>query len=292
MKRTIFRLAALLILLFPCGRPAAAAESSHSLRPRWIKEQPVPTNGTYTFEVTFVAGCRSLEEARAASREALAKNIERKETVRTVESLDRTVRQHTDGRGRLSEVQDQDYAIHVLLDGEPVQLHYIKHDEYWVLENGEYSLYTLFSVARKGQTPRFDEVTFTERYGSSAVVRSLIPGWGQFYKGQMYKGTLIAGGTIGLIAGIVSLESSRAIVLRWMQEQPTFAQEYLREADELATSRNIAIGAALALYVYNLIDAAVSPGARRAVVHPSSPGWTLAPATDGTTFGISLAYRF
>ena len=57
--------------------------------------------------------------------------------------------------------------------------------------------------------------------------------------------------------------------------------------------RNVSIGVAVATYVYNLIDAATSKGARRVKVHKrAGEGLTFTPDvwTDGA--GMTFSYTF
>ena len=77
--------------------------------------------------------------------------------------------------------------------------------------------------------------------------------------------------------------------------EPTI-KTYSTKADHFATARNICIGAAAALYVYNLIDAIAAPGARRiAVRRRNSNGQTYSfvPAVmpDGSA-GMVAAVTF
>jgi len=60
-------------------------------------------------------------------------------------------------------------------------------------------------------------------------------------------------------------------------------KSYINSASNLATGRNVCIGAAAALYVYGLIDAIVAPGARRVVITPSA---------DSRSVGVSASVRF
>ena len=58
--------------------------------------------------------------------------------------------------------------------------------------------------------------------------------------------------------------------------------------------RNFCIGAAAALYVYNLIDAIAAKGAKRVIVKPTGrPSFSLVPTVmDNGGCGLVFAYRF
>lgn len=56
-----------------------------------------------------------------------------------------------------------------------------------------------------------DNITFSRKHGIRGFACSIIPGWGQFYKGQKVKGTCIMGeGEILFIGGIIATESLRS----------------------------------------------------------------------------------
>lgn len=95
-----------------------------------------------------------------------------------------------------------------------------------------------------------DNITFSRKHGIRGFACSIIPGWGQFYKGQKVKGTCImGGGEILFIGGIIATESLRSSYVKKRNKQPKFFQTYNTKADNYENTRNICIGAAAALYV-------------------------------------------
>ena len=135
--------------------------------------------------------------------------------------------------------------------------------------------------------PLYDnwEVT-TQYYNCSGLWRSaIVPGWGQMYKGSYLKGGLVMGGFVGCIAGVVFTESQRGVYLAKVGKthDVNAKKSYINSASNLATGRNVCIGAAAAVYVYGMIDAIVAPGARRVVVVPSA---------DNRSVGVSASVRF
>ena len=76
-----------------------------------------------------------------------------------------------------------------------------------------------------------------------------------------------------------------------MNEQPKFFQTYNTKADNCENARNIYIGAAAALYVYNLIDAIVAPGAKRVIVKKNRYP-VIQPVASNDFSGVSLSWRF
>lgn len=111
------------------------------------------------------------------------------------------------------------------------------------------------------------------------------------YKGSMVKGGCILGGEIALVAALISAESMRASYVKKMKENPRQLKLYNTKADQWENIRNVCIGGAAALYVYNLIDAIVAPGARRVVVRKQKT-FALLPLVAPDYQGISLVFNF
>ena len=124
---------------------------------------------------------------------------------------------------------------------------------------------------------------------------SVIPGAGQLYKGQRLKGSLMMGGAALGAGAIILCESRRSYYQTRIIEQPKFAREYHSKSDHWMAGRNIAIGATAALMVWSVVDAAVTPGATRVKVSPSS-ALSFRPAVlttqDDFAMGATLAITF
>lgn len=171
-------------------------------------------------------------------------------------------------------------------------------DEYWELIRGldgktYYEYYALFAVSSNSSMPEFDKFSTTTSYGAKGLMMSVIPGMGQIYKGSPVKGYCILGGEIACVGGIVFCDLQRASYIKKMKEQPKYAKEYASRADNWENGRNICIGAAAALYVYNLVDAAVIKGARRVKVKKENGcGFSFNPSFNMNNTGVSLTYNF
>lgn len=102
---------------------------------------------------------------------------------------------------------------------------------------------------------------------------------------------------------------SEKIKPQWLHKQPkptnlTFVYETdyavgkslddATKRDHFATGRNICVGAAAALYVYNLLDAFVTPGARRVVTLRSNGNtYAFAPTLlEGNAPGVGMVMSF
>lgn len=168
-------------------------------------------------------------------------------------------------------------------------------DEYWEYvsyPDGSrgYEYYALFAVSETANAPIYDEFSTTTSYGFKPVVMSLIPGWGQMYKGSTAKGITLLAAEVAAIGGIIFTENERATYESKMRSQPNFARQYKTKVDNYETARNCCIGAAAAIYVYNLIDAIVAPGTKRVVVKPRNMQFTPVASKDFS--GVTLSYRF
>lgn len=173
-------------------------------------------------------------------------------------------------------------------------------DDYWeydasVGDAGEYTYYALYAVSSTNQQPDFDHFEVTRSYGIAPVFMSIIPGVGQFYKGQKGKGiSMICGGT-ACAGAIIFCDNQRASYVAKILEQPKHAQTYKTRADNYETARNVAIGLTGALVVWSVIDAAVSPGVTQIKIRKGEtlrvkPTAFLLPT--GVTIGTSFCYSF
>ena len=154
--------------------------------------------------------------------------------------------------------------LDIIADGKPVSVRCMLADEWVSRKGGGY--YALYQVADAGRD--FVPFHITDRYGATPVFLSLIPGVGQFYKGDALKGSLFLGGCALGGAGVVFLESQRKACISQQQQthDVNLLKQYSADERNYSIARNIVIGITAALYLYNLIDAGAAPGARRLVV--------------------------
>ena len=160
-------------------------------------------------------------------------------------------------------------------------------DEYIVHTTNGYTAYLLVQTA-KNPTYTYEEVTISDKYGFSA--RAFIPGMAQIHKGSKGKGLCIITAEVAAIAGIIFTENERASYESKMRSQPNFAKQYKTKMDNYETARNCCIGAAAAIYIYNLIDAIVAPGDKRIIVKPNT--LRVSPMASTEYSGITLSYHF
>ena len=271
-----------------CGQEVM--ERSEKLRPVWLADRtPKASNGTFHYQITECEH-RNLQDARHSCLLNLSTYIKRSFHI-SEQAVAEIQKEQNDGRFSENESYHFEYDI----QGEKVTVVSCKYDEYWeyvAYPNGEkvYRCYTLYGIADKA-TPSFDRLTFTRKYGVKGFARSLIvPGWGQLYKGNTVKGACILGGEVVLVAGILVAENLRSSYVKKMHEQPKHIDTYNTKADNWANVRNVCIGGAAALYVYNLVDALVANGRKRSITH-KPVRLAIYPAV-GDCNGMTLGYRF
>ena len=139
----------------------------------------------------------------------------------------------------------------------------------------------------------FDRVYKTNSYGVGPAVLSIVPGLGQMYKGSTVKGLCLLTGVAACGVGALLCDNERADYKNKIKEQPQFAQSYNNKAKNFETARNVCIGVAAAVWLYNIIDAATARGSTKIVVSPAMGTFLSAyPVLTPNTCGISLTYNF
>ena len=266
-------------------------------KPKWVNNTPRELNPTYRF-VEIVSTGSTIESARAARLHQLALNEKIASAAQvaissgTLTTIEDVYTEH----GMTSKQTDKSH-INVTVDDENYILQARLVDEYFVgSAYGVKQLHSLYMVA-VCDNPIFDHAGLSTSYGVSPLFISVIPGAGQWYKGSKAKGAMFLGGTAALAGGMVYCQS-RIINSRNLAAQtynPEHLRIYSRRISNFSTARNVCIGAAAALYIWNLVDAVVAPGARRVVVRPAMNfgGYSLENSNSSAdAVGLSAALTF
>ena len=269
---------------------------SEDQRPKWTKVTPKPTNNSYEIFLTKSSLAETLEGAKMISLKELAKHVTHKSIISDQQLY--TVKSDQNGRnGNISEEKYKDtYEMTVKETTQDIQIIYKIIDEYWETEivHGIKTtrLWTLYAVAKR-ENPQFDRFYSTCSYGAGPAFMSIIPGVGQMYKGSTLKGICMLGGVAACGLGALFCENEQSDYKNKIKEQPQFAQTYNTKANNYETARNICIGAAAAIWLYNIIDAAVAKGARKIVVSPNYGSYlSVHPVATPNSAGVSLTYNF
>ena len=287
------RLALLFVLLsILCGvQSVSAAHKSDRLKPKWMHTLPESLSDTYFFVVAHGTGT-SLDAARQASFIHLSRKLEDEHGLVVNTHLTQHTHNETTTHGSKGS-RVTDITITAEEQGREINIGCRIIDEYWDGKDSDYEIYVLYAVSRGLRGGSYDDnITVTSRYPGAGFL-SIVPSAGQFYKGDNLKGGLILAGQVASLGGVLICEETRASYVKKMYEQPQFATEYNSLASKWESGRNICIGVACAVYVYNLIDAFATKGAKRVVVKPARPMYvSLLPYADGHSCGANLSINF
>ena len=237
-----------------------SAGNGKEYKPAWMKKAPLsPRN-----DVEFVpVSVRSTDDL-ALNAKALGALADRLPSTWNVS-------QHVSAEDNDADTSIQTGKITVNADGEKKNLNCALVDEYRIVKNGIIYYDALYQVTR-GEGVPFLETYLTNKYGAKGCLLSIVPGLGQFSKGDPLKGGLFLGGCAAGAVGVVITESQRQAYISQMSQ--THDANILRQLDarqkNMGIARNVCIGATAAIYLWNLIDAAVAPGARRVVITGNS----------------------
>lgn len=259
----------LFLLLFPVSVQAQHSRSDR-IRPQWVKCPPVASNGTFNYETVHSVG-RSIDEARQKCLNALVLDSGMTQGVAVVTGIDsEDVLSQIWNNGRLTETVTVERKSEISMTTTEFTLFIKDISEYWTIDKyGNYNLTKLYAKSCGSGSPDFDQIRLTSHYGFRGLWRSaLVPGWGQFYKGANLKGALILGGSVAGAGGIVFAESMRKDRMSRISHTHdiNLIRRYASDISNYELTRNLCIGALAAIYLYNLIDAAVAPGAQRVVI--------------------------
>lgn len=162
---------------------------------------------------------------------------------------------------------------------------YVEH-----LAPGRWKVTLLVQTAKHPEYP-FENVEVTDKYPMSA--RVFIPGMAQIHKGSTVKGVSFIVGEVALAGGIVLAEAMRSSNVNLMQttHNSDNLKIYLSRSQTWATTRNICIAGAAALYVWNLVDGIAARGKSRLIIGEYA-SLDLNPYADTRSAGMSLAFNF
>lgn len=279
-----------------------AQEASDKVNPQWMKHTPAAkTYGVCYVPVTVYS--TDWQSASTLALNELTKYLPRNWNVSTVTDVERESYMEREGANKIgANKRTQTYRLHVRNEGDPVTIRCKEVDTYWeetfIGGNNQLKCTILYQVIAPNATTDFEHTSTTTQYGIHGLWRSMIvPGWGQFYKGSKGKGAMFLGGTAALAGGMVYCQSritnSRSLAAQTYN--PEHLRIYSRRISNFSTARNVCIGATAALYIWNLVDAVVAPGARRVVVKPAMNfgGYSLESTNEHSdALGLSAALTF
>ena len=270
-----------------------AGNKSDNLKPKWVVQAlPEAQSGTYIFVRSHGVGS-TLAGAKQMAFVSMSQKLEIERGLTVNTSVQSRERLYQNQKSSGSEYE-QEIVLDVTENGHQLKIVCREIDEYWTERDGKYDVDVLYTVTDKNSYGGSydDDIKVSAKYGAGAGFLSIIPSVGQFYKGSITKGSLILAGEIAAIGGVILCENTRASYIKKMQEQPRHTSEYNSLADSWETGRNICIGAAAAIYVYNIIDAFASPGAKRVIVKKGKASLSAVPYATSNTIGLGLALKY
>ena len=299
-----------LAILIVCSTWMAQADNkSDRLRPQWMTKQlPTPRSAGYIFVKAEGSGS-SLEAARQSCLVELASYLETERGLQINSHFQQhssmtTTKNYNEHRSSNANMaydftQTDNFNMEVIEKGRKINMVCRTVDEYWVKTGGTYFVTTLYTVADQNMYggSYYDRISTTSRYGAAGFA-SVIPGAGQFLKGDVAKGVSFLVADVACAAGIILCESTRAAYAAKVKQQPQYALQYSTRANNWATGRNICLGVTAGIWVWNVIDAFAAKGARRVIVKPQrgyfsmTPTSTFDPIHHTHDMGVGVAYHF
>lgn len=141
----------------------------------------------------------------------------------------------------------------------------------------------------KNPTYTPESVSTTDRYSFSA--RVFVPGMAQIYKGSTGKGAAFITGEVLFVGGIVT---TQLLCNYYTKKMPDASVDmgiyYEKMARTCQISRNVCVGGAVALYLWNIIDGAVAKG--RPYVSVDGKMLTFSPYVSSNSSGIAFNLKF
>ena len=260
-----------------------AKEKSERISPRWVSRGvPTAPSTAYYFIMAEAEG-QSLASARQNCLVNLTTRLEMERGLVINSNLHSTSTQDTrmesERNGQqISYSQTDVYDMEVKENDRNVTVRCEVVDEYWTKERGLYHIKVLYAVV----DPRYagmrinDYISTSARPGAWGLL-SIIPGGAQMYKGDIAKGSFFLTTGIAATGGIVLCEATRQAYAAKMVQQPQYALQYSTRANNWETGRNVCVGVAAGLWLWNLIDAFTAKGARRVVVNGQSLSLQIEP---------------
>lgn len=162
-------------------------------------------------------------------------------------------------------------------------------DEYVEHSISGYKVHLLVQTA-KNPTYSYESVSLSDDY--KVAGRAFVPGMAQLYKGSKAKGYSIISAQVLSVASIILCENQRSSYQKKAIEQPKFAREYSDKASNWETGRNISIGIAAGIYIYNIVDAFVAKGKKRIVVNSKDTSLHFTPQISPNSASLAVVFNF
>ncbi len=148
-----------------------------------------------------------------------------------------------------------------------------KEEEYWqTVQTGNGLLYQYW-ILMKIPKPEYVglDISLKQGYGFAPVWRStLVPGWGQFYKGEKQKGLRLLGSEAALTSAfVITQHLSQSYSRKASDERDTDRRKLYNDWSNRSYTISMISGImAGVVYVYNIFDAVTAKGAKKYAYQP------------------------
>lgn len=237
----------------------------HEIPPAWVsRENPPKLNDSYEFHYIGNIESTSIAKAKDEAWKTLIFQLASEQKVFIDgESLIKmkTMRKN----GDVDEIGMFIYTYNIKYEKFSASFKLL--DSYWEKSYGKYTYHALYAVAINPDDYKFEPINYTTNYGVSATLRSAVwPGIGQLYKKQKAKGVSLIIAEVLLVSG--ALLSNNQYNFNYNEaikniKHPSTYYYYIDKADVWKSTRNMAFIGAAAIYVYNVVDAIATKGAKR-----------------------------
>lgn len=249
-------------------------------KPGWIFNKPTPTNNSYLYDVEWGDG----KTPKEAENEAFAK-VFRYAAMQVGQPFESSEINAALQSGK-------DYSVIAAQYNIPIN----KVCEFSENVGGQYKVYILCQVAAAGnvmaQWSNFSDCDRQHVDGIAVLKSALLPGLGQFHKGQNVKGVCFLTGEAVCVTAIVIGQSMRKTNINKMNNTTSVnaKKAYANKANTYTTIRNIGIGAAAAVYVWNVLDAIIAKSNHQYLSYGSPVN--LTPVVTDESVALSLNINF
>lgn len=260
--------------------------------PLWLKgELPPQGNDTYYFSVTHGSGVSALDAQKDADL-SLIVELMNSAGIKVTGTRKAQMSYYLDSQ-KIIESQSYDFDYKIDLDS--VRISFKAVDRYITKDKGVYNAAVLYEVARNPDKVQYDPVEYTRHYGLRPLWRSaIIPGWGQMYKKQYIKGSVILAMEAAAISIACVADNQRSSYMGKIRTETDMnaIRFYQNKANHWKNMRNAFFIGAGAIYVYNIVDAIASKG-RPIYKKPSRTNFVIGPVvTADKEYGLAMTITF
>ena len=282
----------LLLAVYPNSLKAQQSKSHHEKHP-WVNGNLPPAARNFRYVIAHGEG-KSVKASRDDARLFLIIELGFSNGVK-VES-ERNIEMQSEDQyfnGVASYNESTKHIDSYKIEGDEYSVLFAALDEYYEKNFDTYQMWVLYAVSDKQFTAVVPE--YSHSYGFGAVWRSsLVPGWGQFYKKQAGKGFYFLA-TEGVLVGTAvysGMQYTDNVRKSNETTKLTLIKEYRNRADKWELRRNIAIGAAVSVYVWNVLDAALAKGKIKYAWIPDNLELTAYTDSKSSLQFYGLTYNF